>query len=228
MITCVNEPTHSAGPRVQLRLPLEREPAFERELFVVSDSNREAVALIDAWPAWPGGAVAIVGPGGSGKTHLARAWAKRTGAILMDPGAAEPGLASGRPVLLNDAAQRIDDATLFHLINNAATGSHLLLTTRTAPRTWPVTLPDLRSRLNAMVTADLGPPDDTVLKGVLTRFFKDRHIRPDEELLVYLLRRMERSVPAARALVVRLDAIASDSGREVNRTLAREVLKGFA
>ena len=55
----------------QLRLALRQPPSFRRETFVVSACNREAAARIDAWPHWPGPVLALVGPAGSGKTHLA-------------------------------------------------------------------------------------------------------------------------------------------------------------
>jgi chromosomal replication initiation ATPase DnaA len=223
----VKEQDSSADPPAQLRLALGREPAFEREVFIVSSANREAVETIDAWPAWPGGVVALVGPEGSGKTHLSRAWAKRVGAIVLDRGPPRPARIPSGPVLIEDADHRLDEPALFHLINRAEAGSSLLLTARQPPRAWPTNLPDLRSRLNAILIADLGSPDDTILAGVLVRFFRDRHIKPDDDLLVYLLRRMERSAPAALALVDRLDASAANLRREVNRALAREVLEGF-
>ena len=56
----------------QLRLNLERRPDHARAVFVVSDSNAQAVRTLDAWPDWRGGALALVGPPGSGKTHLPR------------------------------------------------------------------------------------------------------------------------------------------------------------
>jgi chromosomal replication initiation ATPase DnaA len=98
------------------------------------------------------------------------------------------------------------------------------MTAREPPRRWTCSLPDLRSRLNALLTADLAAPDDTVLEGVLVRFFRDRHIRPDPDVVPYLLKRMERSVTAAAVLVRRLDEAADASGRGVTRVLAREIL----
>jgi chromosomal replication initiation ATPase DnaA len=70
----------------------------------------------------------------------------------------------------------------------------------------------------------LGAPDDGVLEGVLRRLFRDRNIRPDPELIAYLVRRIERSIPAAEAIVARLDEAADASRRGINRALAREIL----
>jgi chromosomal replication initiation ATPase DnaA len=205
-------------------LALRRQPAFDRTHFIVSERNRDAVAAVDSWPDWPGGRLALFGPQGTGKTHLARAWAARSGAFV----ASDPALHLARtpvgPVLLEDVDRGVADDALFHLINRADAGGSLLLTARTAPRLWPASLPDLRSRLNALFAVEIGPPDDTVLEGLLLRFFRDRHIRPDPDLLSYLLRRMERSAAAAQALVIRLDEAADSSGRPITRALAREIL----
>jgi chromosomal replication initiation ATPase DnaA len=131
----------------------------------------------------------------------------------------------GRPVLADDA-DVFPDETLFHLINMAGeSGGGLLLTARRAPALWSADLPDLRSRLNAIQVAELAEPDDEMLDGVMRKFFRERNIRPTEELLSYLIRRIERSVPAAREMVNRLDDAADAAGRPVSRTLAREILE---
>ena len=43
--------------------------------------------------------------------------------------------------------------------------------------------------------------------------------------MAYLLRRIERSVPAAWDVVARIDERAGAEGREITRPLAREVLE---
>lgn len=211
----------------QLRLNLEHEPTFRREDFITSSSNADAVAAVDAWPNWLGGALTLVGPEGAGKTHLAAAWAEAHGGLFFENVAVQLVPLSelgGRPVAVDDADQ-VDDETMFHLINLAvAEGSGLLLTSRAWPRTWSCTLPDLRSRLNALRAVQLPEPDDVVLRGVLDRFFRQRLIVPPEDVLDYLVRRIERSVPKAREVVARIDEAASAEARGVTVALARRVI----
>jgi chromosomal replication initiation ATPase DnaA len=194
----------------QLRLPLQREPSVRREDFVVSAANAEAVRLLDAWPNWPGGVLALVGPAGSGKTHLAKAWEATVG-----DGA----------TLIEDADKFGDDETLFHRLNDAPLGGGLLLTSRLRPIAWTTGLPDLRSRLNAISVAELYEPDDALLGGVILKLFRERNIRPTEDVLPYLLRRIERSVPAVRDLVERIDEAADQEGRAVTRAFVRQFLE---
>jgi chromosomal replication initiation ATPase DnaA len=194
----------------QLRLPLQREPSYRREDFVVSPSNAEAVRLVEAWPAWPAGVLALVGPESSGKTHLAQAWLARAG---------------GAATLVEDADRLGDDEALFHLINRAPTEGGLLLTSRTRPVTWPTALPDLRSRLNALSVAEIAEPDDALLEALILKLFRERNIRPADDVLPYMLRRIERSAPAARDLVALIDEAADAEGRAVSRVLVRQILE---
>jgi len=168
--------------------------------------------------------MALVGPEATGKTHLARAWAAQVGAVELDPSSTDIAAAGNGPMLMENA-DRADSETLFHLINMAAAAGGLLLTSRRRPRAWPASVPDLRSRLNALATAELGEPDDAVLEGVLRKLFRERSIRPADDVYPYLMRRIERSVPAARTVVERIDETAGAESREITRTLARQILE---
>jgi chromosomal replication initiation ATPase DnaA len=214
------------APVSQLRFDLERPPSQAREEFVVSASNAAAVAAVDAWPDWIGGALALTGPEGVGKTHLAAAWAKRAGAVRLAPDVDLGAVALGeRPVLIEDADRVTGGETLFHLLNRAAAGrGTLLLTARTRPTAWPCALPDLRSRLNALAVAELGEPDDALLTAVLERFLRARSITPLEDVLAYIVKRIERSVPRARELAAELDREMDARRRPLTKLLAREVL----
>ncbi|MDP3656945.1 MAG: chromosomal replication initiator DnaA [Brevundimonas sp.] len=212
-------------PADQMRLPLQRDLPEGAEGFVVSACNRAAVEALADWPNLIGGVMAICGPAGCGKSRLGQVWAERVGAVALHGAEAaliDPLEIEGRPVLL-DRAMDADDETLFHLINlTQATGGALLLVSRPAPSAWPTALPDLRSRLDAVRTYPIGAPDDAVLSAMLEARFAERGIRPQKDVIPYLLRRIDRSAAAAADVVERLDAL----HRPVTRALARAVVEG--
>ena len=211
----------------QFRLKLDRTESFRREDFVISPANDQAVKAIDAWPRWHGGRLALIGPEGAGKSHLAAGWAVRAEAMVITPHSqVDLDALHGRPVLYEDADRSSREEMLFHLMNMAEqTGAGLLITGRTPPSGWAATLPDLRSRLNALQVALIEGPDDAILESMLRKFFRERNIRPAEDVFPYLLRRMERSAIKARDMVQRLDEAADAEGRPVSRALARQILE---
>jgi chromosomal replication initiation ATPase DnaA len=214
----------------QLRLELGRPTPFRRADFIVSPSNGDALRALDAWPNWHGGCLTLVGPAGSGKSHLAQSWAACFRAAVLKTGDApspvDLGRIAGQPVLVEDADQAENDELLFHLINMAgAPGGGLLLTARSRPSAWSAALPDLRSRLNALPVAELPPPDDSVLEATLNKFFRERNIKPADDLIPYLLRRIERSISRAREIVALLDETADAEQRPISRSLARRILE---
>lgn len=203
-----------------------------RDEFFVSPANALALAAVDDWRQWPGGKMLLVGPLGSGKTHLAQIWADQAGAHRV-PGLGLatrdlPALAAGGAVAVEDAeavaGQPEDEAALFHLHNLLAAGGRLLLTAATPPRDWGLILPDLLSRMQAAPVTRLEAPDDALLQAVLVKLFADRQIAVPANLIPYLAARMPRSIGAARAVVAALDAAALAAGRPVTRALAAQVL----
>ncbi len=216
---------------IQLPLGLPRATAFERADFLVCDSNRAALDWVERWPDWPSPALLLHGPEGGGKTHLAHIWRGRAAAALVAGEAlAEASLPrlleEGRCRIAVDDAERAAEEALLHLHNGCLeAGGSLLLTARAAPRSWPIALADLRSRLRALPAVEIGPPDDALLGAVLVKHFADRQLRVAPEVIAYLVARIERSLAAAAAVAARLDAASLREGRPITVPLARRLLK---
>ena len=214
----------------QLALDLPHRAATGREDFLVSPANEAAVSAIDRWPEWPSPVLVLVGAPGAGKSHLADVWRTRSGASSVTASQLDreiiPELMKPGAVVVEDApGKQLDEVALFHLINLAReTGGSVLITSQGFPAQWNVALPDLRSRLKAAQVAELGAPDDALLRGVLVKLFADRQLQVSEAVISFMLTRMERSLDAARSLVAAIDARALAERAEITRGLVSRVM----
>ena len=204
-------------------------PALGREDFLVAPCNEAAVAWLDRWPEWPGPALAIHGPPRSGKSHLAEVWRRRSGALALEASAlaqAATGSGEGAAALVVDRlGGPIDERALLHTYNSVAErGGHLLLTALAPPALWPLSLPDLVSRLRLAPAVAIGLPDDALLAALMVKLFADRQIALAPEVPAYVVPRIERSFEAVAHLVERLDRAALAEGRPVTVPLVRRVL----
>jgi len=207
-------------------------PTYARRDFMVAPGNREALAWIDRWPDWPAPALALAGPPGCGKTHLAHIWAERSGAVIHNgtslegKGIAELSeLAAASPAIVMDDAERAPERGLLHLYNlMRERQGQLLLTSGSPPARWRIALPDLASRLRAAPAVEIAPPDDELLGSIILKQLADRQLHAGAGVVHYLVSHMERSGEAARRLVAALDHRALAERREIDRRLAADVL----
>jgi chromosomal replication initiation ATPase DnaA len=219
-----------AVPR-QLALALDHIESLSRDDFLVGPANESALLMIERWPDWPHRALALVGPAGAGKSHLASIWAAQSGARFLSaralPDTHLPAAMTTGALVLEDVDENdLDERALFHLLNLVRQEeSWLLLTARIPPTHWKIGLADLASRLRALPIVSLRSPDDALLRAVIVKLFADRQLAVDESLVGYLVSRIERTVAAARSVVALLDQEALRRQRPVNRALAAEVLR---
>lgn len=209
----------------QLVLPLAVRSASGRDNFIVVPGNSRAVAFIDSWPGWPAPAAALYGPAASGKSHLAAIWAQKTGARVIAADDLRADVPDGA-LVVEDVAAGVAEAPLFALMER---GAPLLLTSQVAPSDWPhqfqLALPDLVSRLRALLAFPLWAPDDALLMGLAVKLFADRQLQVPENVVLHMVRALERSPGAVRDFVARADAAALAQKRPVNLSLIKDLLE---
>jgi chromosomal replication initiation ATPase DnaA len=206
----------------QLVLPLEVRSASGRDDFIVAPGNSAAVAFLDSWPAWPAPAVALYGPPASGKSHLAAVWAEKARAKIISAASLNAGVPDGA-LVVEDVAEGVAEAPLFALLER---GAPLLITSQTPPAEWQVTLPDLVSRARALLAFPLWAPDDALLMGLAVKLFADRQLQVPENVVLHMVRSLERSPAAVRDFVARADAAALAQQRPITLSLIKDLLAG--
>jgi chromosomal replication initiation ATPase DnaA len=215
----------------QLAFALPHAESFTRDDFLEGPANAAGLALVDSWPDWPNRIMLLVGPEGSGKSHLAAIWAEQAGARAtsahtLDAAAVPAALATGALVVEDMNPPDVDERALFHLMNLAREEeAFVLITARVPSSAFQIELRDLRSRLRAVPTVSLLPPDDALFRALIVKFCADRQLAIDESVVGYLATRIERSYAAARRAVELLDTEALRQGRPVTRALAAELLR---
>ena len=211
-------------------------PNLCREDFLVSACNEEALAWIESWPGWSTPVASIYGPKGCGKTHLAHVWSDCSSAEIITPEIfwkLEPDqiLSGQNAFVLEDLetivpGDRFLEEKLFHFYNMVREEKGwLLLTGETSPARWPVTLPDLKSRLSAVFSLRMTAPDDELFDALLVKLFHDKQIALSPEVLNFLTARCERSFDVARRLVAQIDRASLALHREITVPLVRPLLE---
>lgn len=217
----------------QIPFDFDHRPALGGEDFLVAQSNADAVAWVERWPDWPTTVLAISGPKGSGKTHLAHVFQALSGATLLSHQdlarlGADAALHGAKALVLEDVEGFLDlglEEELLHLYNLAQeTGVKVLMTATQPPARWVIGLKDLSSRLKTAQVADISAPDDALLTALVVKQFADRQLSVEQDVLAYMLSRMDRSFAGVRTLVEAIDEMALSQKRAITKPLVRQAL----
>lgn len=222
----------------QLPFEFDPRPSLSGDDFLVAPSNQAAVAWLDKWPDWPAPFLVIYGPPGCGKTHLSHVFMAKSGALQLTPAmitdAGLPSLLSSSDNFVFDEGAlnfngEFDEEALFHIYNDLASRSgHMLITAVAPPSDWGFKLADLASRLKAAPAVGIGMPEDDLIKAVLVKLFSDRQLRVEIGVIDYVVKRIERSLDAARQFARRADEAALLEKKGITLPLARQVLEALS
>tara|TARA_R110002012_G_scaffold228889_1_gene401417 strand:+ start:2098 stop:2814 length:717 start_codon:yes stop_codon:yes gene_type:complete len=227
-----NGPRMIDGAGGQLPLSLQHRPAFDRGEYLVSACNQAATAWIDTWPSWPDATwgLNVHGPEASGKSHLAEVWARKAKAVMLRPTDLDTDtlpvvLGESRFVVLDNVDENLPGVPAFHLYNMLVERrGALLVLSRTPVSRMQLYPEDVKSRFAALPAVAISDPDDALIAGIMDKLFRDRQLFVAEEVLAFLVGRMERSFSEARALVETIDAMSLAEGRRITLPLARRAL----
>jgi DnaA family protein len=164
------------------------------------------------------GFVFLWGPGGSGKTHLLRAFSAAAAAGKRDAVAA-------------DDVARLDDAgqlALFDQCNRLRASKGALVASAEGPPADLPLRPDLRSRLASGIVLQLHPLSDAEKAAALAAHAAERGMALDAELIAYLLGHFDRDMGTQIAMLDTLDRYSLQRQRPVTLPLLKEALRALS
>lgn len=221
----MDEPAKGQG---QLAFELGHTPAHGEADFLVGEGNALAHGRILAFPHWSEPLTLLIGPAASGKSHLARIFADRSGAQLAGVDDLESLATEGghTPLVVEDVDRLdYDEAGLFHLLNQSMRDQRaILLTAREEVANWPLATDDVRSRARRATAFTLEMTDDIQLSQMFVKLFGDRQIKVDPRIIGYLVARMERSTEEVAILADLMDRLALAKGTAITRSIAADAL----
>ncbi|MFW2831076.1 HdaA/DnaA family protein [Sphingomonas sp. ID0503] len=192
----------------QIALPLAYPADVSDEDFILSPANQAAIHHLDHWSLWPVMATILTGPRKSGRSLLARLFAKKARAAIIDD------------------AETKDEEAIFHAWNAAqAARRPLLIVADDRPPAWTIGLKDLASRLAATPSVAIGAPDDALMQALLEKAFLHRGIAVPADLPRWIAPRVERSYVSIHRIVDLLDQAMLAERRRLTGPLARRVLE---
>lgn len=224
----------------QLALDFRWDAGADLDLFVAAGNEQAVLSLrAAARPAWA--PLYLAGAPATGKSHLLQAacgMASAGGATAVYVPLAErvsgpPAQLDGMETIglvaldgLEHLAGRPDwEEAVFHCHNRLReAGGQLLVAARAAPGALGLALPDLCSRLQAMLRVRLQPVDDDGRRAVLQRHAARRGLHLPAATARYLLGRERRDLPHLLGILGRLDAASLRAGRRLTVPFVREVL----
>ncbi len=225
-------------PSSQLAFDFEHRPALEAEDFLVAPCNQNAVTWIDNWPNWPSTAIVIHGPSGCGKSHLAQVYLARTSGVRIsalqllekDPsvllGGAEAYLLDDLDIAFTSGNKQALERALLYFYNILTEYKlTVMITAKSPPSRWGISLADLSSRLKTATLAEIGQPDDALITAVLVKQFSDRQLKINNEVVAFVRARIERSFDALVQFAAIADKLALAKKSPVSIPLMRSALE---
>ena len=223
----------------QLALPLSFKILQNRENFILSESNKSAVKLIEKLKSWQINtninsipAALIYGPSGCGKTHLSHIYQQSNNSFFFSSIASQDiRLAEkNKSFILDDFSpgNNYPSETVMHFLNEVKynSGSVLILSKKSAHEMdWG--LPDLNSRLRSLMTCKIELPDDILLYTLLIKYADEKKIILNDKQCIYILDRVERNFETIIKVIDHLDRFSLETKKKITLNMINNIINSI-
>ena len=211
----------------QMALPLKFKSIKNRENYLVSNCNLEAIKLIENFTFWQNKkkinsipAAIIYGPKGSGKTHLSSILKQKIDCIYLTSLSKNclEQVTEGKNFILDDfvPGKNFPTELVMHFMNQVTykEGSILLLS-RLSPFQMDWDLDDLNSRIRSLVSSEIKLPDDVLLYSFIVKYSNEKNLFIGDKKLIYILERLDRSFQSVIKVINNLDKLSLEFSQKV-------------
>jgi len=218
----------------QLIIDMPKRSALDREDFMVNECNQEAIQFIDNFYQRKMKSGVLIGPKGSGKSHLVNVFCKnfeKEKWIISEKKEKDiyKVFQENNVVIIEDIdliASLDEEKYLFHSINlSKELNKILLLTSGLDLSKINIKTPDLRSRLDSIQSVNILEPNDDLMNILILKLFHDRQILIKPNIISYLMQRVERSYLGISEIVDLIDNVSLSKKKSISINLIKELLK---
>ena len=218
---------------LQLTIEMPKRPALDREDFLVNARNEVAVNFIDNFYKEPIKLGILIGPKGSGKTHLVNVLCKSLEEIKWSLLSLENkyifDIFNTNDLIIIEDIDNIDSKQkedfLFHSINlSKELNKALLLTSSLKVSKLNFKTLDLVSRLEAMKTVFIEEPDDILMEALIIKLFNDRQLIVKPNTVNFLMQRIERSYIGVSEIIELIDKVSLSQKKSVSIKLIKDLI----
>ncbi len=220
----------------QMALPLKFKSIKNRENYLVSKCNIEAVKLIENFELWQNkkktnsipGAI-IYGPKGSGKTHLSSILKQKIDSVYLTslPSNCLEQVTEGKNFILDNfiPGNSFPSELVMHFINEVTykEGS-LLLLSRMSPYEMNWDLEDLNSRIRSLISSEIKLPDDVLLYSFIVKYSNEKKLLISDKKLIYILERLDRNFESVIKMIDKLDTFSFEIKEKVTYKSIKTIL----
>ena len=224
----------------QFFLNLQNKSIHNRNDFLISKCNKKAFNLINNWPNWESRKIIIIGEKGSGKSHLASIWQKKTNAVYLNikdfkKNSYDETFLKNRHFVIDNISSIIQNINIkeklnvekyllhfYNLIDEKK--SYVIFTDSTPPKFWNLKLADLKSRLLATFSVLINQPDDEFLSFLLVKLFADKQILIDKKIIKFIVSRSERAFENLQMIVNKINKKSLSSKKKINLNFIKELI----
>lgn len=233
----------------QKNLPLVLEKNYSKEDFIVFYANEEAFLLVENFDKLNIDFFIIIAPKAGGKTYLSHIFADRTNgkifdskillkkdvanilkdtefAVFEDIDAILKKKTKKQKYLFSELSFNKSKAEkkLFHLYNYAKENKKTIMLTSSIPISeLDINMPDLKTRLSSVNTAEITKPDDDFLTNLLLKCFYDEQVKISPKEIDYILKNIERSFSKINDFVFKINEHTL-SGKKITFSSLRQIL----